>query len=131
MCTNANDTPLVEVDKRFLRHVGYLARDFLFTSLRVPNVQFQLLNMNRAVDVLLHEAFGDDDRVFEVVPVPRHERHHDVLPEGQLAMARSRPISNDVSGLHFLVHRYQRPLVDSRILVRSPELAQPIAVVLH
>jgi hypothetical protein len=41
--------------------------------------------VDRREAILLHDALGDEDRVLEVVAVPRHERDQQVLAQGELA----------------------------------------------
>ena len=43
----------------------------------------------------LHEALGEDDRVLEVVALPRHQGDEQVLAERQLAVVGGRTVGED------------------------------------
>ena len=104
--------------------------DLLLPALGVADVQLELLDVDRRVDVVLHQPLAEDDRVLEVVPVPRHERHQHVAAERELAALGGRAVGDDLAGLHLLAELHQRPLVDGGVLVGAPELLDPVAVVL-
>src|SRR5216117_2760570 len=112
MGADPHDAPLVEVNQRLLGDVRDLARDLLTAALGVADVQLELLDVDRRIDVVLHEALGEHDRVFEVVAVPRHERHGDVGAEREIPALRARAVSDDLPRLHLLAHVDERPLVD-------------------
>src|SRR5258705_12236689 len=130
MGADPHDAPLVEVHQRLLADVRDLSRDLLTAALGVADVQLELLNVDRRIDVVLHEALGEHDRVFEIVAVPRHERHGDVGAEREIPALRARAVRDDLPRLHLLAHLHERPLVDGGVLVRPPELLQAEAVVL-
>ena len=60
--------------------------------------------MDRRVDVFLHEAFADDDRVFEVVAVPGHEADQDVAAQGQLTRVIDQEAADSASGNKQALH---------------------------
>src|ERR687889_158000 len=64
-------------------------RDLFGPELRVARLDLELLDVDRRVVVVLHHAFGHEDRVFEVVPAPRHERDQHVPAECELAQLRA------------------------------------------
>ena len=80
--------------------------------------------MDRRQHVVLHEPFAQDDRVFEVVALPRHERHEQVLAQREFAVIGRGAIGEDVTLLHFVAFAHARLLVDTGVLVRSLELQQ-------
>ena len=53
----------------------------------------ELLDVHRGEHVLLQEALGEEDRVLEVVALPRHERDDHVLAERELAHLRRGPVA--------------------------------------
>src|SRR6185437_8475505 len=109
---DADDAALVEIEQRLFRDVRDLARDLFLAALGVADVQFELLNVDRQIDVVLHQALGEDDGVLEVVPVPGHERHGDVRAERELALLSRRAVGQHVAGLDLLALRDERTLVD-------------------
>ena len=86
-----HDAALVEVHQRLFGDVRDLARDLFLPALGVADVQLELLDVDRRVDVVLHQALGEHDGVLEVVPVPRHERDDHVGAERQLAPVGAAP----------------------------------------
>ena len=84
--------------------------------------------MNRGEEVVADQALRQHDRVLEVVAVPGHEGDAHIASERQLAVIRGRPVGHDVALADALPGLHQRPLIDRRILIRAPELLQPVAV---
>src|SRR5215813_9568245 len=76
--------------------------------------------------IVANDALGDEDRVLEVVAVPRHERDERVLAERELAKLRRRTVGDDVALADRVAHLHQRTLVDAGRLVRALELLQTI-----
>ena len=76
---------VVEVLEGFFADVRDVARDLFLAELRVAGDALELLDVDRGEDVVLRDALGDEDRVFEVVALPRHERDDHVLAERELA----------------------------------------------
>ena len=128
---DTNDATLVEVHERLFSDVRDLDRDLLGASLRVSNVKFELLDVHGREDVVLDECLADDDRVLEVVTVPRHEGHGDVPAERQCTEVGGRAVRDHLARLHHLPGLHDRALVDRRVLVGAPELLQPVSVVLR
>ncbi len=84
--------------------------------------------MDRGEDVVLDDALGEQDRVLEVVAVPRHEGDEHIAAERELAELGRGTVGDDVALLHLIADLHQRTLVDAGILVRALELHQPIDV---
>ena len=82
---DVDDARLVEVAQRFLADVRDVAGDVFRAQLGVARHDFELLDVDRGEDVVLHDALGDEDRVLVVVAVPGHERDERVLAQRQLA----------------------------------------------
>ena len=93
---DADDAVLVEVLEDVLGEVRDVARDLLGAELRVAGVDLVLLDVDRREHVVLHEALGDHDRVLEVLALPRHERHEEVLAERELTLVRRRAVREDL-----------------------------------
>ena len=84
--------------------------------------------MDRGEHVILHDAFADQDRVFVIVPVPRHEGDEAVAAQRQLAEIGRGTVGDDVTSFDRVAHLHQRTLVDAGILVRTLELLQRVDV---
>ena len=66
-------------------------------ELGVAGQHLELLDVDRGEDVVLHDPLGDQDRVLEVVAVPRHERDEHVAAERELAEVGRRTVGDDVA----------------------------------
>ena len=93
---------LVEVDQRLVGDVRDFPGDLFLAALGVADVQLELLDVDRRVDVVLDQALGEDDRVLEVVAVPRHERDQHVAAEGQLTGLGGGAVGDDLPGRDLL-----------------------------
>ncbi len=78
--------------------------------------------------VFFHHALGDEDRVFEVVAVPGHERDEQVLAERELAEVGGRAVGQHVAARDVVTRVHQRTLVDTGVLVRTRVLRQVVDV---
>ena len=114
MRADADDSALVEVAQRFLGDVRNFSRDLFLPALGVAHVQLELLDVDRRVDVVLHQPLGEHDRVLEVVSVPRHERHGDVGSECELSHFGDAPSARTSPALTFCPQLHDRTLVDAR-----------------
>src|SRR5580692_5765306 len=80
-----DDAGFVEVFERLFRNVRNVAGDLLRPELGVAGHHFELFDVDRGEDVVLDDALGEQDRVLEVIAVPRHERDQGVAAERELA----------------------------------------------
>jgi hypothetical protein len=94
---DADDAVGPEVFQRFIAEVRDVARDFLRSELGVAGGDFKFINVNGSEDVVLDDAFADENRVLEVVTVPRHERDKHVAAERQFAVLRAGTVGNDLA----------------------------------
>ena len=92
-----DDAGFVEVLQRLFRNVRNVARDFLRPELGVAGHHLEFLDVDRGEDVVLHDPLGEQDRVLEVVAVPRHERDEHVAAERQLAELGRGTVGDDVA----------------------------------
>src|SRR5262249_6593570 len=125
---DADDAALVEVLEGLLADVRDVARHFLFAELRVAGDALELLDVDRGEDVVFRDALADEDRVLEVVALPRHERDEHVLTEGELAHVGRRAVREDLARLHLLAGSDDRLLVEAGRLVRALELVELVDV---
>jgi hypothetical protein len=87
---DADDARVVEVRQGVLTDVRDVLGDLFLAEFGVAGDALELLDVDRGVDVFLDHLLGDQDRVFEVVATPGHERDDHVPAEGQLARIRRR-----------------------------------------
>src|SRR5918994_822668 len=128
---DADDPALVEIAQVGLRDVRDVPGDLLGPELRVARLDLELLDVDRRVVVVLHHAFGHEDRVFEVVAAPRHEGDEHVAAERQLPQLRAGPVAEHLALVDLLADADDRPLVDARVLVRALELREVVDVGAH
>ena len=126
---DADDPVLVEVPERLLGDVGDVAGEFLAAKLGLADLDLELLDVDRRVNVFLHDSFVEDDRVLEVVPVPRHEADEDVAAECELALEGARTVGQDLSLLDLLADLDHRLLVQAGSLVQAHVFAELVDVV--
>ena len=69
-----DDAGLVEVLERLLADIGDVAGDLLLAELGVAGHHLEFFDMDRGEHVVGDDALGDQDRILEIVAVPRHER---------------------------------------------------------
>ena len=100
-----DDARLVEALQRLFRDVRDVAGDFLRPELGVAGHDLEFLDMDRGEDVVTDDALGQQDRVLEVVAVPRHEGDEDVAAKRQIAEIGRRTVGDDVA----LVDPCRRP----------------------
>ena len=84
--------------------------------------------MDRGERVFLRDTLGKQDRIFEIVAVPRHKRDEHVAAERQFTEFRRRTVGDDVTLANNITHLHQRLLVDAGGLVRTLELHQAINI---
>src|SRR5215469_6510573 len=125
---DVDDARLVEVLERLFRHVRDVAGDLLGAELGVARHHLEFLDVDGREHVVLDDALGQEDRVLEVVAVPRHEGDEDVAAERELAEVGRGTVGDDVAARHRVTHLHQRTLVDAGVLVGALELHQPIDV---
>src|SRR3546814_12001282 len=89
-----------------------VARDVLGSEARIARGDFEFLDVDRGEDVVLHDAFGNEDTILIVVAVPRHERDERILAERQFAKLGRRTVGDDVAGTDAFADLHQRNLVD-------------------
>ncbi len=125
---DVDDARLVETAELRFAEARDVARDFLGTELGVARDHRELLDVDRRVAIVADHALGDQDRVFVVVAVPRHERDEHVLAERQLAHVGRRAVGDDVALGDDVADLHQRTLVDVGVLVAARVLGQVVDV---
>ena len=129
--TDINDAGFIQPARHALGQIGNVARDFFRPEFGVARHNRQFLDMNRGVAIVRHHAFGDEDRVFEVVTVPRHERDHHVLPQSQLTHIGGSTVGDNVAARNYIAHFHDRALIDVGVLVGTGELGQGVNIHAH
>src|SRR5579859_6281314 len=126
--TDVDDAGFVEVLQLLFADVRNVAGDFFLAQLGIAGHHLELLDVDRGEHVFRNDPLIDEDRVFEVVAIPRHERDEHVPAERQLAELGRRAVGDDVAGLNHVTDPDQRTLGDAGVLVRALELQQIVDV---
>src|SRR5206468_5544143 len=119
---DANDPVRSEISQSFFADVWNVASDFLRPEFGVTGADLEFIDVNRGVNILLHDLLRDHDGVFKVVAIPRHERDEHVAAERELTVFRVRAIGNDLTFLDVLPFLDDRLLIDARAGVGTHEL---------
>ena len=125
---DADNAVRPEVLQRFIAEVRDVARDFFRPELGVAGADFEFIDVNRSEDVVLDDAFADQDGVLEVITVPRHERAKHVAAESQFPALGARTVGDDLALLDRVALLHQDLLVDAGRGVRAHELADLVNV---
>ena len=112
-----DDALLVEVGQDLLRQVRDVPGDLLGTELGIPGIDLVLVDVDGGEHVIAHQPIAQDDGVFEVVALPGHERHQQVLAQGNLAVVGGRSVGQDVALAEPVARVHQRLLVNTGVLV--------------
>ena len=84
--------------------------------------------MDGGEPILLDHALGDEDRILEVVAVPRHEGDQHVLAQGQFTQVRGRTVGHHVPPGHRIAGLYQRTLIDAGVLIGTDVFGQIVDI---
>src|SRR5690606_30414190 len=126
--TDVNNTGFIQFGERSFTHVRDVGSDLFWPQLGVTGHTCQFLKMDGGETIFLNHTLRDEDGVFEVVTVPRHERYAHVLTERQFTEVGGRTVCQHVAALNWLTQRYARHLVDTGVLVRTGVFGQVINV---
>src|SRR5690606_9995441 len=125
---DAYDTRVVEVLEGLFTDVRDVLRDLFLAELGVTGDALELLDVNRGVDVFLNNTLTDEDRVFEVVTLPGHERDEHVLAQSELTLVGGRTVRQDITRLDDFARTNHRLLRVAGALVRALVLHQVVDV---
>ncbi len=111
--SDADNAVVVQVLQRFFPDIRNIARDLFWSELGVPSGDFELLNVDRSEDIFLLHLLADQNRVFEVVTIPRHEPDEHVATKSEFALVRASAVR------HRLARLYLLPLLHERLLGKA------------
>ncbi len=84
--TDSDNPLLIKVFQRIIRHVGNLTRNLFRTELRIARLALILGNVDRRIDIVPHQAFTEQDRIFVVETFPHHEPDQYVSTQCEFAV---------------------------------------------
>ena len=126
--TDINDTGFIQFTQCGFAHVRNIRGDFFRTQLGVTRHTGQFLNVDSGQAIFLRHSLGQQDGVFVVVTVPRHEGDAEVLAQSQFTQVNGRTVSHDVAAFNAVTGFYQWTLVNTGVLVRTGVFGQVIDV---
>ena len=112
-----HNTRLIQTVELRFSQVADVACDFLRAKLCVARNNGQFFNVNRSVTIVCHNFFGDQNRVFEVVAVPRHKCDQHVLAKRELAQICGRTVRQHITCHNDITTTNDWSLVDVGVLV--------------
>ena len=126
--TDINNAGLVQTVELLLAQVGDVARDFFRAQLGVAGHHHQLFDVDRGVAVFSDHALADQNRVFEVVTIPGHERHQHVLTQCEFTQVGGRAVGDHIAFGQLVAFFDDGTLVDVGVLVGTLVLDQVVNV---
>ena len=99
---DTDDTVFVKVFGGIVTDIGNIAGQFFVAALGLTNLEGELFDMDRSVDVFTHNALGNHDSILEVVTLPRHEGDHHVAAESKLAALCGIALAEHLAFLHLV-----------------------------
>ena len=121
-----DDTVVVEILKSFFTNVRNITSDFFRAELGVTRSHLELVDMNRCKDVILDDLFRDQDRILEIITIPRHESHEDVTTNGKLAILSRSTIRKDLAFLYRLSARNNWLLIKACARIGTHKLTKVV-----
>ena len=125
---DTHDSIHTQILECFFADVGNIPGDFLRPELGIAGTDFEFLNVNGGVNVLLHNLRGNGDGVFEVVSVPGHEGHEHIAAEGEFALVGAGSVCEDLAFLHLVATADDGALVDAGAGIAAHEFAERVDV---
>ena len=117
---------MVEVLKSLFTHIRNIACDFFRSKLRITGSYFKLVHVDRGEDVVLNDLLGDKNRIFEVITIPRHERHENVTTDCKLTVISGRTVRDHVAFLNRLAFGDNWLLIEASAGIRAHELTKVV-----
>ena len=124
MCTNTNNTILIQVFGSVLTYVKNIGGKFLHTTLGLAHLKKLLNHVNRGVHILADDTLAQHDSILIVVTFPWDISHFQVLTESQLTTLGSISLCEDLSFLYTVALADNRVKVNRCILVGLLKLRQ-------
>ena len=84
--TDTDNSTVIEVGKDVVGEIRDVTRNLFWTELGIPGIDLVDVNVDRRQHIVFHKPLRQDDCVFEVVALPRHECDEEVLSESEFAM---------------------------------------------
>ena len=128
LCTDTNDTTVIEVLKSVLTNVGDISCDGLGTELCISFLDLILFNMDRGVNIFTDNTLVKKNGVLVVVAFPGHEADKSILTDSKLAVAGCGTVRKDLTNVNFLALVNDRSLVYAGTLVGALELGELIGM---
>ena len=127
-CTDIDNAAFVQTVLHFFGQVRNIACDVFRTQLGIACHYVQFFNVDRRIAVVRSHFLANQNRVFVVVAVPRHEGDGHVLTERKFAQIGGRTVGNQIAALQHIAFVHGRTLVDVSGLVGTCEFHQIVNI---
>ncbi len=125
---DADDTPLVQILKRILTHIGNITGDLFRTQFGVTGFGFIFLYMDGCVNIIPNKFFTYENSILVVITLPGHESHENVLAKGNLTVVGGRTVGNNIPFFNLVTLSDNGTLVDAGTLVGTLILKEFIII---
>ena len=120
--THANNTAVIEVSQSIFTYVWKITSNFFCAELGFTSINLVLFNVNGRQCIVLNQTLRNNNCIFVVVTVPRHEGYEQVLTQSQFTLISCRTISQNRSNFNAVSFVNQRNLVVACGLIGALEL---------
>src|SRR6056297_846123 len=123
-----HDARFVQLGQSFIGNVGDVASELFAAQFGFANFDVEIFDVNRRVRVVTDQFLTDDDRVFVIETVERHEADQDVASECQFAVSRRGTVGDDLVLFDLVADRHQGLLVLTGPFVQTLVLFQLVVI---
>ena len=129
--TDVHNTCFIQTVLHALRQVRDIAGDFFCAQFGIARHHIQFFDVDGGIAVFCHHFFRNQNRVFVVVTIPRHEGDGHVLTQSQFAQVGRSTVGHHVTTSQHIAFVHNRTLVDVGWLVRTGVFHQVVNVYAH
>ena len=126
--SDPHDARLVEIVQSPFAHIGDVAGELLATELGIADLDVVFLDVDRGVDVILHQLFADNDGVLEIETIPGHKADEYIATQSQFALVDAGTVSKHLVLLDLLAELHDRLLVLAGSFVETDILAKLVNI---
>ena len=129
--THIDDAGIVQTVELLLGQVGNIAGNFLRPQLGITRHDHEFFDVNRGIAVFCHHTLANQNRILEVIAVPRHKGDQHILTDGDFAQIGRSTIRHHIAFGQAVTLLHDGALVDIGILVRTLVFDEVVDVHTH
>ena len=115
--THVDDAGIVQTVELLFGQIGNIAGNFLRAQLGITRHDHEFFDVDRGVAVFCHHTLANQNRVLEVITVPRHKRDQHILTDSDFAQVGRSTVRHHIAFLQAVALLHDGTLVDVGILV--------------